>query len=198
MKIVVVGGTGLVGQEIVKQLQAAHEVIAVSRNSADLQVDIEDKASIQALFDKIGPLDAIISAAGDGVMGPFDAEDDAAYERSLNSKIMGQVNLTRIGQKHLTPNGSITLTSGAAAQHPLPHTAAISMGAAAVDAFAATVALELQDGKRINTISLSLVKEAAETYGMDSTGCVPVAKVAQTYVKSALEPLTGQKLPVAA
>lgn len=71
-------------------------------------------------------------------------------------------------------------------------------GAAAVDAFAATVAPELKDGKRINTISLSLVKEAAEKHGLDNTGCTPVARVAESYIKSALDPITGQHLPAAA
>lgn len=198
MKIVVIGGTGLVGSEIVKKLRPEHEVIAVGKTSGDLQVDIEDKAALEALFAQIGPVDAILSAAGDGVMGPFDAAEDHAYERALNSKVMGQVNLTRVGQKYLTAGGSITLTSGAAAKHPMPQTAAISMGAAAIDAFVATVALELKDNKRINAVSLSLVKEAAEKFGMDSAGLAPVAKVAEVYCNSALGGATGQPLPVAA
>ncbi|EEA92249.1 short chain dehydrogenase [Pseudovibrio sp. JE062] len=181
MKTVVVGGTGLVGSEVAKLLGQEHEVITVGRSSGDMQADIEDKASLEALFEKIGAVDAIISVAGDGVFGGFDEEGDHAYERALQSKVMGQVNLTRVGHKYLNKGGSITLTSGAVAQHPMPNTAAIAIATAGVDAFVRTVALELADDKRINSLSLSLVKESAEKFGMDSTHCVPAAKVAEHY-----------------
>ncbi|SFL11465.1 NAD(P)-dependent dehydrogenase, short-chain alcohol dehydrogenase family [Pseudovibrio ascidiaceicola] len=181
MKIVVVGGTGLVGSEVAKLLGQEHDVITVGRTSGNMQADIEDKASVQTLFEKIGAVDAIISVAGDGVFGGFDEEGDHAYEQALQSKVMGQVNLTRVGHKYLNKGGSITLTSGAVAQHPMPNTAAIAIATAGVDAFVRTVALELVDDKRINSVSLSLVKESAEKFGMDRTHCVPAAKVAEYY-----------------
>ena len=199
MKILAVGGTGRVGSEVVRALaDQGHSVVTAGRSSGDFTVDNEDKASIQAMFDQLGEVDAIISAAGDGVMAPFDAEDDHAYDRALNSKAMGQVNLARIGQKYLSKNGSNTLTSGAAARYPMAQTAAIAMGTAALDAFAAAAALELQDGKRINTISLTLIKESAEKLGMDTTYAIPAATAAQLYVNSVLGQQTGHSFEVAA
>lgn len=192
MKAVVIGGTGLVGSELVKLLSQDHEVITVGRTSGDMQADIEDKASIKALFEKTGKVDAIISTAGDGIFGSFDDENDLAYERALQSKIMGQVNVTRIGHKYLNDNGSITLTSGAVAQHPTPNTAAIAISTAAIDAFALTVALELGDTNRITSMSLSLVKESAETFGMDSTNCVLASRVAEHYRDCILGDASGQ------
>lgn len=197
MKIVVVGGTGLVGSEIVAQLSKEHEVISVGKSRGDFQVDIESKTSIKQLFDRIGPVDAIISAAGDGVMGRFDDESDEAYDLALKSKIMGQVNLTRIGTSYLNSGGSITLTSGAVTTNPMPNTAAIAIGAGAIEAFVAASALELVDDKRINAISLSLVKESAEKFGMDSSGCVPVSQVAQRYRESAFGKFSGKAVHTA-
>lgn len=197
MKVVVIGGTGLVGSEIVAQLSKEHEVIAVGKSRGDFQVDIESKASIKQLFETIGPVDAIISAAGDGLMGQFDDESDEAYHLALKSKIMGQVNLSRIGHNYLSSGGSITLTSGAVTTNPMPNTAAIAIGAGAIEAFVSAAALELADEKRINAISLSLVKESAEKFGMDSTGCMPVAQIAEHYRASAFGNFSGKAVHTA-
>lgn len=62
-----------------------------------MQVDIEDYASVEALFEQVGKVDAVISLAGDGVPRAFDDEDNNAYVRAVKSKIMGQVNVARIG-----------------------------------------------------------------------------------------------------
>lgn len=196
MKTVVIGGTGLVGSEVVRQLRTDHEVIAVGRTRGDFQVDIEERASVAALFERIGPVDAIISLAGDGKFGAFADEDGSAYVRAVQSKIMGQVNIARVGHAYLNAGGSITLTSGAVTRHPVPGTAAIAVGAGAIDAFVSTVALELEEGKRINAISLSLVKESAENLGWDSTGCVPVEAVAQRYRDIAFGEGSGEAIAV--
>lgn len=196
MKVIVIGGTGLVGSEVVSQLRKDHEVISVGRTRGDMQVDIEDRASVKALFDRVGPVDAIISLAGDGGFGQFDDEDDGAYERVLTSKIMGQVNIARIGHAYLVAGGSITLTSGAASRRPMPGTAAIAIGAGAIDAFVGSVALELEAGKRINAINLSLVRESAEKLGWVSAGCVPVDLVAQTYRDVAFGKGSGQAIEI--
>jgi NAD(P)-dependent dehydrogenase (short-subunit alcohol dehydrogenase family) len=193
MKIVVIGGTGLVGTGIVTQLRAdAHNVIAVGRSGGDRQVDMTATAALRAMFEELGPVDAIISAAGDGTFGAFDAEDTTAYDMALDSKIRGQVNLTRIGHRLLTPGGSITLTSGAVTRHPMPQTAAIALGAGAIDAFVATVALELEQGKRINAVSLPMVKESAQAFGFDDSHCPSVQQVAHHYRDLALGTGTGQ------
>lgn len=192
-KIVVIGGTGLVGSGIVTQLRADdHEVISVGRSGGDRQVDMTDAKALSEFFNELGPVDAIISAAGDGTFGPFDAEDDTAYNMALDSKIRGQVNLARIGHRHLTPGGSLTLTSGAVTRHPMAQTAAIALGAGAIEAFVATVALELEEGKRINAVSLPMVKESAQAFGLDESACPSVAQVALHYRDLALGEVSGQ------
>lgn len=149
------------------------------------------------LFETIGPVDAIISAAGDGVMARFDDESDEAYDLALKSKIMGQVNLARIGIGYLNFGGSITLTSGSVTTNPMPNTAAIAIGAGAIEAFVAASALELVDEKRINAISLSLVKESAEKFGMNSQGCMPVAQIAEHYRDSVFGNFSGKAVHTA-
>ena len=63
MKIVLIGATGTIGQAVAGQL-AGHEVIKVAHAGGDFQVDIGDPASIKALFEQVGEVDAIVSTAG--------------------------------------------------------------------------------------------------------------------------------------
>ena len=186
MKILAIGANGVIGKAVIAALQPAHEVIAVGHSHGELTVDIDSKASIQALFERVGKVDAIISMAGNGEMGGFAQMPDAGYQTVLNNKVMGQVNLVRLGLAYLNEGGSITLTSGQAANHPMPGTAAIAMGVAAINAFVATAALELTDGQRINAVSPAMVKETMEQWGIDSSAGIAADDVA-SYYRASLE-----------
>lgn len=184
MKILAIGANGIIGAAVVQLLKQEHSVISVGHSHGDHTVDIEDKESIQALFEKIGHVDAIISMVGNGELGSLDSMPESGYQTVLNSKVMGQVNLVRIGLNYLNNGGSITLTSGQASNSPTPGTAAIAMGVAAINAFVATAALELQDDKRINAVSPAIVKETLEMWGVDSSGGIPAIDVATFYQAS--------------
>ncbi len=58
MKIIVVGGTGTIGREVVKLLSSSHEIVTVGYDDGDLQVDIASKDAIEGLFREVGSLDA--------------------------------------------------------------------------------------------------------------------------------------------
>ncbi|MGF1718084.1 short chain dehydrogenase [Photobacterium chitinilyticum] len=189
MKILAIGANGVIGKATVSHLQQDHEVIAVGHSHGDYIVDIESKESIKALLDSVGKVDAIISMAGSGQMGSLDEMPDSGYYTVLNNKVMGQVNLVRLGLDYLNEGGSITLSSGQAANNPMPGTAAIAMGVAAVNAFVTTAALELKDGKRINAVSPGMVKETMELWGIDSSTGISARDVASYYQAS----LEGQQ-----
>ena len=63
MKILVIGGSGMLGAAVVAALKQRHEVIVASRGS-EHKVDLTDPASIAALYAAVGPLDAVACAAG--------------------------------------------------------------------------------------------------------------------------------------
>ncbi|MCW8329231.1 short chain dehydrogenase [Photobacterium sp. SDRW27] len=188
MKILAIGANGVIGKAVVSRLRQDHSVIAVGHSQGDYTVDIESKESIQALYEKVGKVDAIVSMAGNGEMGSLEDMPESGYQTVLNNKVMGQVNLVRIGLDYLNEGGSITLTSGQASNHPMPGTAAIAMGVAAVNAFVVTAALELKDGKRINAVSPSMVKETMEQWGIDSSSGIPASDVA-TYYQASIDGL---------
>jgi nucleoside-diphosphate-sugar epimerase len=70
-KIIVIGATGTISVEVVKALSACkHEVVLASRNS-DVKVNLEDSASIRAMFEKTQGVDAVISFAGNAAFKLF-------------------------------------------------------------------------------------------------------------------------------
>jgi len=70
MKIVVIGATGTIGRAVVQTIGNRHEVIPVSFSKSAIKVDIADKTSITRMFEAIGRVDAVISAAGLAKLGP--------------------------------------------------------------------------------------------------------------------------------
>ena len=54
---------------------------------------------------------------------------------------MGQVTLARVAKDHLRDGGSITLTTGILARHPMPGSASVSMVNAAPEGFVRAAAL---------------------------------------------------------
>ena len=105
MKVMVIGATGTIGKAVVDLLQQSHDVVKVGYKEGDYQVDIASKESIQALLDKVGKVDAIISTTGLAKFGKFNELTDGDYALALNNKLMGQVNLVRLGQHYVNQGG---------------------------------------------------------------------------------------------
>jgi NAD(P)-dependent dehydrogenase (short-subunit alcohol dehydrogenase family) len=193
MKIVVIGASGTIGSALVKLLKQKHQVIAVSRSAGDRRADITDKASLEAALAAIGKVDAIVSAAGGAVFKPLAALTDADFEKCLHDKLMGQVNIVRTGAQHVLPGGSITLTSGILAQHPIPGSAAISLVNAGLEGFVRAAALELGAAKvRVNIVSPPWVKETLIALKMDPAPGLSADDVAKAYARSVEGSASGE------
>jgi NAD(P)-dependent dehydrogenase (short-subunit alcohol dehydrogenase family) len=193
MKIVVIGASGTIGSALVKLLKQKHQVIAVSRSAGDRRADITDKASLEAALAAIGKVDAIVSAAGGAVFKPLAALTDADFEKCLHDKLMGQVNVVRTGAQHVLPGGSITLTSGILAQHPIPGSAAISLVNAGLEGFVRAAALELGAAKvRVNIVSPPWVKETLIALKMDPAPGLSADDVAKAYARSVEGSASGE------
>jgi NAD(P)-dependent dehydrogenase (short-subunit alcohol dehydrogenase family) len=181
MRIIVVGATGTIGKSVVKLLANEHEVVRVASKSGEFRVDMSQKESIENLFREIGSFDALVCAAGVARFGPMSELSDEDFQLGLCGKLMGQVNLVRVGANYIKDNGSFTLTSGILSQQPMPGSASISMVNAGIEGFVRAAALELQRGVRINAVSPPWVKETLEAMGMDSSNGMPAERVAKAY-----------------
>jgi NAD(P)-dependent dehydrogenase (short-subunit alcohol dehydrogenase family) len=181
MKIIVVGATGTIGSEVVKALSARHQVIGVSRHG-QIQIDLEDSASIAGLFRAVPDPDAVVCCAGNAAFKPLAQLNDQDFAFSLGHKLMGQVRLTRSALTQVRRGGSITLTSGRLAQSPMPGSAAFSLVNAGLEGFARAAALEAGRGIRVNVVSPPWLDETLAKLGMQAAEHMPAAQVAGAYV----------------
>lgn len=186
MNILIIGGNGTIGRRVAAHLSMKHNVIIAGRSSGELRVDIADSASIEHMYKSAPKLDAVICAAGEAKWAPFAELSEDDYAIGYNSKLMGQVNLVRIGKNYLNGGGSFTLTTGILADDPVPMTASAAMVNGGIHSFMRAAALELPNALRVNAVSAGLVEDAVEKYQDYFAGhnAVPMNKVVNAYVRS--------------
>lgn len=196
MKILLIGADGTIGKAIGALLSSTHSVIGVNHQSGEPRVDITDRASIDALFNHVGMVDAVICAAGDARFRPLAELTDEDFEFGLHHKLMGQVKLARIAVGWLGTPGSITLTSGVLAHEPMVNGSAISTVNAAIEGFVRGAALELRAGLRINAVSPPWITETVRAFGLVVAESLPAAIAARAYRQSVEGAMTGDVLDV--
>jgi len=194
MRVIVVGGKGVIGSAVVKELSERHEVLIAGRSSGDLHCDMTSEVSIRQMYEKAGKFDAVVVTAGMVQFDPFSEMTPAKYQIGLNSKLMGQVNLVLIGSSYIADRGSFTLTSGSLSDDPIKAGSGASMVNGAIDSFTKAVSIELIRGVRINAVSPTIVTESLKDFGGYFIGfeSVPAAKAALAYSKSVDGLQTGQ------
>lgn len=195
-KIIVVGASGTIGRAVADLLAQHHQVIRVGHRQGDLTVDLCAKASIEALLEKIGPFDAIVSAAGESRFGKVDEAGDDDFMVGIAGKLMGQVNLIRLAPRFIAVNGSVTITTGVLAQEPWPGTAPTAMVNAGLEGIVRAAALDLGKGIRVNAVSPVFVTETAQKLGMDTVGTMSATETAKAYRVSVEGEMTGLVLDV--
>ena len=173
-------------RKVSEYFKTKHEVLIGGRKNGDVQIDIAESSSIENAFEKIGQLDAIVCIAGEAKWGKFDNLTEEDYYIGLRSKLMGQVNVVRIGRKYLNPKGSITLSTGILADDPVEKTTSAAMVNGAIHSFVKAVDLELENEIRVNVVSLGMVEDAYEKYKDYFPGHnpIPMKKVVNAYVRS--------------
>jgi NAD(P)-dependent dehydrogenase (short-subunit alcohol dehydrogenase family) len=194
MRVLLVGASGTIGRAVAAELGSRHEIIAAGRTSGDVQLDIEDEASIRRTFADAGELDAVVSTTGAVKFAPFAEMQSEDYAKGLKNKLMGQVNLVLIGREHLRDGGSFTLTTGVLDRDPIVQGTSASMVNGAVNAFVLAASIEMLRAQRINVVSPGVIQEAMPAYGPYFRGFepVPAARAALAYAKSVEGAQTGQ------
>lgn len=181
MRVLVIGANGTIGREVAAALAGTSEVIVASRKGA-VKVDLSDSETIAAMYQAVGSIDAVICAAGGAPVGSLTEMNETAYQQSFRSKLLGQINLVRLGIDYVNDGGSFTLISGVWGRSPRPGACVIAPTNAGVDGFVRAAALELPRKIRINAVSPPLVRETAVARGLGNHG-LPAADVARAFVK---------------
>lgn len=198
MRILIVGGSGTVGQAAAKELAKRHEIVRAGRSSGDLTVDVMNEDSVKAMYAKLGQVDAIVTCVGHVHFGPVATMSPEQFRKGLNDKLMGQVNLVLLGMNNVNDNGSFTLTSGILDRDPVRQGANAAAVNGAIGGFVKGAAIEMPRGIRINAVSPGLLEESAVKYDGFFPGheTVSAARVGLAYAKSVDGALTGQVISV--
>ncbi|WP_135457793.1 short chain dehydrogenase [Vibrio echinoideorum] len=172
--IILIGARGKMGQAALMGL-GNHNVITAGRSGdVDHIVDITDPQSIEALYKKVGHFDAVVNTVGLCEYNTFADMTEEQWMTTVMSKMMGQINLVRIGQNYIADGGSFTLISGILNVKPIPFAIADATTSGAIDTFVKCVAYEMPRNTRINVINPTVLAEAWDVYGEMMPGFEPV------------------------
>lgn len=197
--VILIGAQGKMGQAALSGL-GKHNVITASRSGegCEFQVDITSKESIERLYQNVGTFDAVVNTAGYCEYAPFGEMSDEQWQTTIQSKLMGQINLVNVGLNYINQGGSFTLISGILNIKPIPLAIADATTSGAIDTFVRCVAHELPRGIRINVVNPTVLEEAWDVYGEMMPGFQPVpgALVGKAFERSVDGFITGQVLYV--
>ncbi|MCW3465896.1 short chain dehydrogenase [Chitinophaga nivalis] len=198
MKIIITGASGAIGKEVSAELGKRHDITGASLRNSVHQLDISSVSSIESFFEKTGPFDALVSAAGDAYWGPLQGLTEAQLRFGIENKLLGQIHLVRIGLNYIRPGGSFTLTSGVLADDPVAGSVNYAIANAGIHGFVTAAAQELPPGIRINAVSPGVTDNTIERNGPNMIGHTPVSieRVVRAYIKSVEGIINGQILRV--
>jgi len=198
LKLIVIGAEGTVGQAACNELAPRHEIIKVGRTRGDLQVDMTDRASLDALYSKTGKVDGVICCVGSVHFGPVSEMSEEQFMVGLTDKVMGQVNVVFAGLDYVNDGGSFTLTSGVTNRDPIRQGTGAAAANGAVDGFVVGAAIEMPRGIRINVVSPGLLQASEKKYEGFFPGHETVSneRVGLAFAKSVDGAITGQVIIV--
>jgi NAD(P)-dependent dehydrogenase (short-subunit alcohol dehydrogenase family) len=193
---VIVFGSGAIGTAVREVLEKnGHEVVTVGRTSGEHRADLTDKPSLDALFARIGPFDAVASAAGDVYPGALGEATDEQWATSIAAKGMGQINLVRAALPHIADKGSFTLVSGVLGDEVTQQSTIGATVNTMVEGFVKAAATELPRGLRINCVSPTVLAESVGYHPFfPGFAPVPAAEVGLAYLRAIANPVTGRIL----
>lgn len=168
-KILIIGGSSGIGLATARaSLNEGASVVIAGRSEAKLNsalanlnapgrvtaagVDIANEASLQDLFKKHPALNHIVVTAVDASYQPVTEFSLENLQRVINSKLIGAILVAKHGAKTLRAEGSMTFTSGIAADRPAPRGSAIAAVNGGLNSLVKALALELAP-LRVNSVS---------------------------------------------
>ena len=184
MNVLLIGASGTIGKAVAHLFSEQGYTLINASRSTQPGVDFTDLTSINAFYDPIGELDAILIIGGEAAFGSLDQLTDLQIELTLSSKLMGQINMARRGVARLRPNGVIVMTGGMLAYSPWPATSMIAMVNAGLEGFVRAAALDMTRGCRMVIVHPPLVAESAALFGLDGTQYPTAATVARAYLEA--------------
>lgn len=120
------------------------------------QVDVTDDASIEALAERLGKVDHVVSTASARARGTLAELDRDALRLSFDTKVLGPIMLAKHFAPRITGGGSFVLFSGVAAFKAAVGYLGVAVTNGAVDFLVRSLALELGP-IRVNAVSPGVI-----------------------------------------
>ena len=172
-KVVVIGGSSGMGLATAQAAAHAGASVTIASSSMDrldtalatlpagadaVVVDSRDEDAIAALFEHVGHLDHLVYTAGDSV-APRPLVDQSLDEarRKLDVRFWGTVAAVKHAVPRMSPQGSISLTTGTVGVRPAPGFALGAAGVGATEGLARGLAVELAP-IRVNVVRAGAVR----------------------------------------
>ncbi|WP_329004351.1 SDR family oxidoreductase [Kribbella sp. NBC_00709] len=162
--IVVTGGAAGIGRGAVERFVAAGDrVVALDRDAAALadlgdqvtgvQVDVSDRAALASVAEQVGPVDALVCAAGVQRYGTVVDTPYAVYDEVMAVNVGGVFFACRAFVPKLPRGGSVVVVASVQAYAAQKSVAAYSMGKGALLSLVRAMAVDhADDGIRVNAV----------------------------------------------
>ncbi|PTP88294.1 dehydrogenase [Vibrio splendidus] len=156
---VIIGGTSGIGKALAMQLRNENNTVHIA--SRHTGVDITDEKSICEYFESIGVFDHLIVTAGSSApAGKVTDVATADAKTAFDTKFWGSLNVAKHAARYMTPNGSITFTTGMLSRKVVAGTYVKTAINSALESVTKILAKELSP-IRVNAVSPGLTMTEA-------------------------------------
>lgn len=156
----------LAGRTLPK-LEHALSALGAGERGRAVRVDITREPEVTALFEQVPTVDHVVVTAADLAYQPIREFEIDAARRAIDSKLLGALLIAKHAAPHLSPDGSLTFTTGVASERPLARGSLVAAVNGALHSFIRGAALELAP-IRVNALSPGWVdSELWDAIGID-------------------------------
>ncbi|CAN5307222.1 SDR family oxidoreductase [soil metagenome] len=171
-RVLVIGGTSGIGLAVAMgAAERGAAPVVVSRRAASVEralaqlpaeargatVDLTDSADLDRLAAEVGDIDHLVFTAGESLeLGPLADLTADAINAFIQTRFVGAVSAVRVFAPRIRVGGSITLTSGSAAETPSFGALPVAL-CGAMNALTTALAVELAP-IRVNAVSPGVIR----------------------------------------